>query len=144
MKLYRSISEKELTKLLREVDVRGQYDCAFEAQTESNLNNVCCFFTEDFRWDDNEHIFYLEIEVPDDRILEKSKARYWVPKNVLKTRVWTGRRGDELLEIEEAYLDSYNVADVKKIIGIHRKYAKWWYEKLVPLFEKYKIETDYK
>lgn len=139
MKLYRSINDKELNKLLREVKVRGMYDCQFESQNDSKLNNVICTFTEDFRWKDKNHIFYITLDIPDDRILEINKGKYYVPQETVKSKMWTGRNGTALFEIDEAYLDEYNIADVVSIKGISH-YANWYIEKNIkPVAEKYGI-----
>ena len=139
MKLYRSINEKELQKLLRGVSVRGMYDCAFESQNETKLNNVICTFTKDFRWKDKDHLFYIIMEIPDDHIIERNKATYYVSKDTIKNMVWSGRDGQESFEIEEAYLDNYNIDDVLLIKGMNH-YAKWYInEQIKPVTEKYGI-----
>ena len=142
MKLYRSIGEKELQKLLREVRVRGMYDCAFESQNKTELNNVICTFTQDFRWKDKDHIFYIIMEIPNDRIIEINKSTYYVSKDAIKNRIWSGRDGQEILKMEEAYLDEYGIDDIVTIKGINH-YANWYIEENIkPVAEKYGIVLE--
>lgn len=139
MRLYRSVNDKELKKLIRGVKVRGMYDCMFESQNKTKLNNVICTFTQDFRWKDKDHIFYIIMEIPNDRIIEINKATYYVSKDTIKNRIWSGREGAEILKLEEAYLDEYGIDDVVAIKGINR-YAKWYInEQIKPVAEKYGI-----
>ena len=142
MRLYRSIGEKELQKLLREIRVRGMFDCEFESQNKTKLNNVICTFTKDFRWKDKEHIFYIIMEIPDERIIEKNEAIYYVSKEAIKSKVWSGRDGQEIYKIEEAYLDSYDINDIVTIKGINH-YASWYInERIKPISEKYGIDLE--
>ena len=139
MRLYRSINDKELNKLLREVKVRGMYDCQFESQNDSKLNNVICTFTQDFRWKDKEHTFYIVLDIPMNRILERCKAEYYLSKEAIKNRLWSGRDGQEILKMEEAYLDEYGIDDIVTIKGINH-YANWYIEENIkPVAEKYGI-----
>ena len=139
MKLYRSINEKELQKLLRGVNVRGMYDCAFESQNETKLNNVICTFTKDFRWKDKDHLFYIIMEIPDNRIIERNKATYYVSKDTIKNMVWSGRDGQESFEIEEAYLDNYSIDDVLLVKGMSHYANRYINEQIKPVTEKYGI-----
>lgn len=142
MRLYRSIGKTELQKLLREVRVRGMYDCAFESQNKTKLNNVICTFTQDFRWKDKDHLFYIIMEIPDERIIEKNEATYYVSKDAIKNRIWSGRDGQEILKMEEAYLDEYSIDDVVAIKGI-KHYANWYIEEHIkPISEKYGITLE--
>ena len=142
MRLYRSIGEKELRKLLREIKIRGMYDCAFESQNKTKLNNVICTFTQDFRWKDKDHLFYIIMEIPNDRIIEINKSTYYVSKDAIKNRIWSGRDGQEILKIEEAYLDEYSIDDVVAIKGI-KHYANWYIEENIkPVAEKYGIVLE--
>lgn len=142
MRLYRSIGEKELRKLLREIKIRGMYDCAFESQNKTKLNNVICTFTQDFRWKDKDHLFYIIMEIPNDRIIEINKSTYYVSKDTIKNRIWSGRDGQEILKMEEAYLDEYGIDDIVTIKGINY-YANWYINEYIkPISEKYGITLE--
>lgn len=142
MKLYRSIGESELMKIIHHVPVRGMYDNAFDPQNTSDLNNILCCFVEEIRWKDNEHQFFLELDIPEDRI-QFGTGTYFVPKDMGKNKIWTGRRGSTKVELKEAYLDSYTVQDIIKISGIFDQYANWFYnENVKPLADEYHIVIE--
>lgn len=142
MLLYRSISTKELEKLLREIAVRGMYDYPGHMPIVSNLTNVVCTFTEDFRLKDKDHIFYITLDIPNDRIIMKRKASYYVSETTIKNRVWSGRTGAKQFEIEEAYLDQYDINDVVSIKGISH-YVDWYIEDYItPVVERYNIVLE--
>lgn len=140
MILYRSIGEKELNKLLREVTVRGMYDCHTEGQNSVSCDNVVCCFTDKFRWKDKDHLFFLTLEIPEEDCIF-GKGHYWISKQAIKEKVWTGREGSENFEIKEAYIDHYGIQNVKEIDGLDH-YAKWYIEEQIkPIAKKYNIKV---
>ena len=68
MKLYRSIGEKELRGLLEGQMIYGMFNCQKEHQNNSYLKNACCFYVDEVRWNDANHIFMLVLEIPEERL----------------------------------------------------------------------------
>lgn len=138
MLLYRSIGQTELKKIINEIPVRGIYDCELEPQTTCDKNNVICLFTQPFKWTDKAHTFHLTLDIPDSEITF-GKAYYYMSKNAVKTKQWSGRYGEECVTFDEAYIDQYTIDNVLQIEGICAAYAKWYIDTFRHTLEKHNI-----
>ena len=49
---YRSISEKELFKLLNNETIEGKFNNTNEKQNNSSAENIIAFFDEPIKWED--------------------------------------------------------------------------------------------
>jgi hypothetical protein len=129
MRIGRSIGEAELRMLLSGSVVNGKYNCSTESQNSNKDKNVVCFFVDDVKWQDKAHKFFIICDIPASR-LKFGVGEYWAAKTMAKTNIWTGRRGDTLYGIREAYIQSYSIADVKAIY-LYNYFADWYIEKIV-------------
>lgn len=114
MRLYRSIGENELKTLLKKCPVVGKYHCSTEMQNTCGLQNAVCFFVDEFHWSDTNHKFVVVVDIP-NTLLEFGVGTYYAPKSLKNTKVWTGRTGEYVYGIREAYIDSYSLSDVVEI-----------------------------
>lgn len=113
MKLYRTIGEGELFKILNNSKIEGQYNCSSEKQNDVSCDNVVCFYLdENFKWKDSRHKFEIVINVND---FQKGEGVYYVSDSVIKTGIWSGRRGKQTLKVKEAYIKEYNASMVCEI-----------------------------
>lgn len=140
MILYRSIGDSELTALLMDGHVHGRYNNATEAQNNSELNKVCCFFTDEIRWTDGCHSYFLKVDVPSEKILQTGVGVYYASKDFAKTKIWTGRRGSVEYKLGEVYVSEYSLADVKSIFGLHRFTNTHISHNIAPILEPFGIE----
>ena len=140
MILYRSIGQSELTALLLDGHVHGRYDNSVEKQNDSTLKKVCCFFTEALRWLDGCHDFFIEVDIPNDRIIGKGVGVYYAPKNLKQTYVWTGRRGSVEYHFDEVYINEYSLSDIKTIRGLHKFTDNHINTEIKPILDKFNIE----
>ena len=142
MILYRSIGVYELERVLvAEETIHGHYNNATEPQnTDTHKYVICCHLTP-FRWRDKNHKFDLILDIPDERVLNQYDGTYYVSKNVVKTRIWTGRRGCEEITLPEAVISEYSVADIKEVSGLGY-FANWYYRDAIePAIKKYGIKV---
>lgn len=140
MRVYRSIGDSELQKLMNEEIIEGKY-CSFKPSENiiktNDLKSAVCFFTERFRWKDAEHKIFLEVEIP-DKELSFGIGIYYAAKNLMKTKTWSGRRGSTRYELNEAYTKEYDSSNVRAIYFGDR-YANWFQEKVLEWAKKYGI-----
>lgn len=114
MRLYRSIGENELNTLLKKCPVVGKYHCSTERQNTCSLQNAVCFFVDQFHWSDVNHKFVVVVDIP-NTLLEFGVGTYYAPKSLKNTKVWTGKTGEYVYGIREAYIDNYSLNDVVEI-----------------------------
>lgn len=115
MIVYRSIGSKELYQLFSgSGKINGMYNCSKEKQNTSNIGNACCFFIDNVRWYDKNHRFFLVLDIPEE-YLEFGIGEYYAGSSLAKTNVWSGRKGNTLYKIREAYSTHYNISNIKEI-----------------------------
>lgn len=139
MKLYRTIGKKELMNLLQGYPIHGMYPsgCIDGSDCKMEKRSVVCFYTEPFHWSDKEHKYIIVCDIPDEE-LTFGTAKYMVSKDTIKTRKWSGRNGSESLLLNEAYIDTYTIKNVKKVY-LHGHFADWYIEEHI---KPYCIEND--
>lgn len=140
MLIYRSIGERELFQLLNGNIIYGQYDCSAEKQNSSKKTNAICCFVEKYFWKDSKHKFFVILDIPNNQI-ELGKGIYYASKNLSKTKIWSGRKGNTVYEIQEAYIDKYSYKNVCTIY-LGNYYANWYMNKhILPKIEKYNLNV---
>lgn len=88
------------------------------------MENVVCFFTDKYFWHDGNHKFDIEVDI-DEKCLTFGEGIYFASKAFGKTKVWTGRRGKVEYMLREAYAESYDSSNIKRILdGGH--FADWY------------------
>lgn len=112
---YRTIGEEELYNLCLGETIYGKYNNSSENQNNSNLDNVVCFFIKPISWVDKYHEFMIECEFHIDEV-ETGNGIYYSSGDINDTLKWTGRRGKTESNVEELYVKSYNLNNVKSFI----------------------------
>lgn len=140
MLLYRSIGEKELFKLLDGDIIYGQYNCSKEIQNSSKKTNAICCFVEKYFWSDSKHKFFVILDIPNNQI-ELGNGFYDASKNLSKTKIWSGRRGNTTYTIQEAYIDEYSYKNVRTIYLGNYFTKRRMKEYVLPKLEKYNINV---
>lgn len=144
MLIYRSIGIMELLVLLNDKTVNGRYNNSTEKQNDSTDDNIVCFFTAPYRWQDKNHRFHiiLDIKENDKRIVGKGKGIYFAAKNFAETKVWTGRKGSVEYFLPEIYLSNYSASDIISIDGIQTFASHFIKSNIEPFLNKYKIKAE--
>lgn len=116
MLLHRSLGLGEFYSLINGEKILGKYNLKKEAQNSYSKDGLfVCFFEDDYWWiGGSEHSICVIVDIPESR-LKKGTGTYWASKNMAKTHIWSGRRGDELYELKERYAPYYSLKDVKSI-----------------------------
>lgn len=116
MLLRRSIGIGEFRSLLNGDKIIGQYNLKNEHQNSFDKEGLyVCFFADDYWWIDNKaHSICVIVDIPTSR-LKSGTGIYYASKNMSKTHIWSGRRGNELYELNEKYASFYSLDDVKSI-----------------------------
>lgn len=116
--LYRNVGDIELLRLLSGETIHGKYDLSKERQSSENFTNVVCTYTEKIIWDipnSNRHQYLLVLQVPTKWLTQKGIGTYYASKKFAETKIWTGRRGKVEYNIDEVYLNSYDIGSVISI-----------------------------
>ena len=122
MKCYRSISKDELAKLMLGIPITGKWSKGHHSECgySGYFGSVVCAFEEDIRWDDSDHVFLVELDIPEDRILQKATSVWMMPKTFAKTKTYKGRSGDQKYDLKEVYFKEYDIRDVVSATAINR------------------------
>lgn len=122
MKCFRSISKDEMAKLLLGIPVTGKWSKGHHAECgySGYYGSVVCAFEDAIKWDDSDHVFFVELEIPDDRILQKATSVWMMPKTFAKTKTYKGRSGDQRYDLNEVYFKEYDIRDVVSATAINR------------------------
>lgn len=119
--LYRNVGDIELLRLLSGETIHGKYNLSKERQSSENFTNVVCTYTEKIIWDipnSNRHQYLLVLQVPTKWLTQKGIGTYYASKKFAETKIWTGGRGTIKYEIDEVYLDSYDIGSVINVTKI--------------------------
>lgn len=113
MILRRSIGDTEMYALLHGDVIKGRYNIANEGQSSCHKKgNFVCFFVDDYWWiDTKSHRFCITVDIPEDR-LSFGEGIYYAAASMAKTHIWSGKRGNELYVLKEAYVKKYSIKDV--------------------------------
>lgn len=118
MKCYRSINKYELAKLMLGIPITGTWSKGWhkECGYSGYFGNVVCAFEDQVQWSDPEHTIFLELEIPESRIVERAESVWMMPKTFAKTKVYRGRSGDEEYHLSEIFFKEYDIRDVVRVI----------------------------
>ena len=141
---YRSISFNELDKLLNNEVIEGQFDNASEIQNDSDLSNVVGFFKDKYAWKDSSHEILIKCSFNEDEIVGYGKGKYFASNDFAKSNIWTGRRGKVEYNLDEFYVDSYNLNNLVCLIELNDKIITEPSYKDNHLFYKFNLETQKK
>lgn len=122
MKCYRSISRDELAKLLLGIPITGRWSKGHHSECgySGYFGSVVCAFEEDVRWEDSEHVFFVELDIPEERIVQKATSVWMMPKSFAKTKTYRGRSGDIRYDLKEVFFKEYDIRDVVSVTAINR------------------------
>ena len=120
MKCFRSISRNEMAKLMLGIPITGTWSKGYHSECgySGYWGSVVCAFTDDIKWHDGDHSFFVELEIPESRILEKATSVWMMPKSFSKNKIYRGRSGDEKFNLSEIYFKEYDIRDVVSITSI--------------------------
>lgn len=116
--LYRNIGRKELEKLLSGQVIVGYYNLSHERQSSAHYDRVVCTYKDKIIWkfsNSDSHQYIIKLSVPKSACLKTGIGTYFASKQFKTTKVWTGRRGSVQYELEEVYLDSYDISNLVEI-----------------------------
>lgn len=113
---YRSIGEEELNMLLlarNPVYGKRCWTSSIWTKVATPVGyGVVCFFKEPYKWRDKNHLFDIIVELKNPI---HGKGVYLASKDFGKNKIWTGREGKTEYEIDELYIRSYSLEDIKSI-----------------------------
>lgn len=112
---YRSIGKQELWDLLDGKTIKGQYNNSSEKQNDSSVNNVVSFFRNPYVWRDSNHMFTIKCKLNSSSIYTGT-GKYYASNSFDKTKIWTGRRGSKEYNLDEIYVESYDIKNVISFI----------------------------
>ena len=117
MRCFRSISKDELAKLMLGIPITGKWNKGHHSECgySGYWGSVVCAFTDEIRWADGDHSFFVELEIPDNRIVERATSIWMMPKTFAKTKTYSGRSGSEQHLLSEVYFKEYDLRDVIKV-----------------------------
>lgn len=109
---YRSISEKELFKLLNNETIEGKFNNTNEKQNNSSAENIIAFFDEPIKWEDYSHKIMIQCKFNKNKIIDRGIGIYYASDKLSQTAIWTGRRGSYKYALNEFYVSSYDITNV--------------------------------
>lgn len=112
---YRSIGDAELESLKSGKVIKSKYPLSSEPLSTGFSDNVICFFRDRISWKDKDHKWLITAKLNNNQIDHGGTGTYFVPEIFNKTKVWSGRRGNNKVDLSEIYAISYNMDNVINI-----------------------------
>lgn len=126
MKVYRSIGKREFCRLMFGIPITGCWNASrFHSECSYNgyFGGVVCAFLEPIQWLDSDHVVVLELDIPEENIVDAGMGTWMMPKSFEKSKIYRGRAGNVPYDIPEVFFKEYDIRNVSRII--HMPSQKW-------------------